>query len=160
MAHLGKRYPVAFRRDINLNLIDKRFYWPRVWRVKGHDLTGTIGSALSTGTVVFSQEYDPRTLLLPEWRSGFGPVNGRSVDIRLLVAAGMGHDFDVTGQVWDSVQGKIWEFTFPVNHDSKYNEWGILVALSNCPQPTLFAPGPGFPVIQYEWSTWTEVNSL
>jgi len=72
MAHVGKFYPVMFRRDFNLNITNNRNGYARAYDGFANDKGGPIGLALntkpmhchvvdehSTTKIVWSQDYQP-----------------------------------------------------------------------------------------------------
>jgi len=80
MAHAGKFYPLAFRRDLWLDAVTYRNSWPKYWRWNMGTFIGPIGSAISGKPIAPLIEV-PNYSGLIKWVSPWKDVGGESVKL-------------------------------------------------------------------------------
>ena len=107
MAHVGKFYPVHFRRDLSLNLRQFDAKYARAYNTIVLQAEGTLGIKLN-GKSLYVHEKDGPTFEMAKWESEFTTVAGRSVAWLAVIAPGVGDP--ETGPEWqliDSVLGSL-----------------------------------------------------
>jgi len=107
VAHVGKLYPVAFRRDMNLDQRDNRKYLPRCFACTFVGLLGSWGTKLNGNRFTDIHEATPQAGELERWIGGPYVHAGRTFSIRLVLQQGPTFTFELSGRVIDSVVGEL-----------------------------------------------------
>jgi hypothetical protein len=82
MAHKGKAYPVALRRDVSLNTPTYRFALPHQYDITSIGTAGTVGGPMSGLVVRVTEKPDPSPILI-RWDSVQMHISGHDVTIRI-----------------------------------------------------------------------------
>lgn len=121
MAHIGKQYPVHFRRDTFLNLTNFSLGFGKRYTIVLGGCTGSLGDSLS------GQMFDARTAAgrereLPEWSSGPIVVGLDTVVIRCYVQIeGTPQRAQVYMEVNSFILGTVYTCRLSINQDSYRN---------------------------------------
>lgn len=78
MAHVGRDYPVHFRRDLNLVVTNNRRGYARAYDCFANDKSGSIGLALNR-QAMHVHAVDETTFEFAKWTQDYQPVAGFNV---------------------------------------------------------------------------------
>lgn len=93
MAHVGKFYPVHFRRDLNLRVTNNRGGYARAYDAFANDKGGTVGVALNR-KAMHCHAVDEKTFEFAKWTQPFQPIAGFNVRFTIVLTPTQG-DVDV-----------------------------------------------------------------
>lgn len=135
MAHVGKFWPVLFRRDFNLNLQNNALGWARRYLAFfTFNCLGTGQNLSGAGFDCGPDEYpDPLSML---WRSGFIRVGAELYELSLRATVVNGRKFKRTATYDNALAGKVLELqwfdppegdhpNFPVGPEVKVVFWNL-----------------------------------
>lgn len=154
MAHVGKKYPVAFRRDWSTQVSSYQLAMARDYFFVAPSASGTIGGHL-IGKVLRAIERDATTVVVPIWRSDPTNINGRSVTIEVTLTSQ--DPFGVMQnrlEIFDAIQGSVARATGITGATSGYRILAGHFDQTWQPHPTLFSTTIGviWNLIAAEWS--------
>lgn len=138
MAHVGKIYPVHVRRDWSTEIFTYRMAAARTYMFITNTCAGTIGGHLGNFELV-AEEYMPRAVDIPEWRSPFTLINGRNVQIVLnLTTQNTDGSMQHKMEIFDSIQGSVARGSGTWVPNYKYAQLAGTFDQSWQPRPVLF----------------------
>lgn len=107
MAHVGKRYPVAFRRDVSLNKTSTDQYFPRSLKLQISSASGTLGSFIDTHPLRRLDESGDHLQPYIVWGDEFKSFGGRLIRCLVTLDKGATEYFRFRAQILDSVLGQL-----------------------------------------------------
>lgn len=109
MAHKGKAYPVALRRDVSLNVRTYRFALASQYDITFIGTDGTVGGPMSGLVVRVTEAPDPSPILI-RWNSVQMHISGHDVTIRVdAEVSGLPQQNFMRCSCVDSTLGVIWQ---------------------------------------------------
>ena len=157
MAQRGKTYPVAFRRDVSVNVRRTTGMWGKGLHAEFPPLLGTAGTALSAAADVYLIEVEPIMDELIRWEFGPRIMNGRHISVNITLKPDPMLDFFIVYQVRDSIQGVIYESGVQFQDKTGYETANTDMTFGSFPRPALLSlPGPGtvLKVRAIKWDVW------
>jgi hypothetical protein len=98
MAHVGKFYPVHFRRDLNLNISNNNAGYPRAYDCFANDKQGSLGLYLNR-VPFHCHAVSERTFQFAKWDQDYQYVRGFYVKFTLTLSGGRQDVYDGPGLV-------------------------------------------------------------
>jgi len=159
VAHSGKRYPVHFRRDFNLNSRTNNVGFGRGYRFSTQGCLGDVGLVLSH-TALNCTDVDAKTFDGLKWESTPRTLGGRLVHVQIVITWDkVNKRLLQAGQLIDSVKGTIGKFSGIVPQSGEYGQLNFAWDAFFHPEPTLFGATifatASAKVI--EWSAWNNL---
>lgn len=156
MAHSGRVYPVAFRRDFNLNVVTNNTGIAAGYNFATQGLSGSVGSFLN-GHLWPCVAYDQSTYNGIKWKSPTLNLSGRHVVISFELGTmdGLSTTF-ASGRVTDSLLGDLGDFNFGVPTNQSYKQVPGRWVDFSWTNPSILA----FPfstqcnLVAVEWAQW------
>jgi hypothetical protein len=156
MAHLGKRYPLAFRRDLAYDVGSNQSAWGRAYWFEAPFLGGSIPAAMSLATLPLVEV--PPAGFYALWESGWRPVAGRSVFARMYIdtASRQARVFEAKWELRDSVKGFIGKATVVGKAGLDYSVIECICEMGPDPSPPLWEVGlrPAMTGFALTWPEW------
>lgn len=155
MAHLGKDYPVHFRRDWSPDVGNYRIAHARDYFFICRSASGTIGGSLPVAGIR-CKAFNERTADVPEWRSAPTNVNGRSVTVIITLTSLQ--PSNVMGnriEIFDAIQGSVARGTGVTAATSGYRILAGHFDQSWKPHPALFDSSTGV-IWNCEAARWSD----
>lgn len=157
MAHKGKHYPLAWRRDLNLNSSTNRFGLAQFYKFSKCDSTGTIGNFMSVRFVTRIKDQGP---IVPwnQWQSEWQDIGPYLIRVTLKldqIVSSTYRKFSL--EIEDYVSGLLFRSSSQGSptFDALLNFFTFVDYL---PQPELFRPEGPLSTIQVRPMTWQELN--
>jgi len=159
MAHVGKLYPVHFRRDFSLDLTSYRFAMPKAFWLRSFQTSGVVGNLLSN-KVLPCIEVNALTSVNAEWQSDVINLGGRMVHATINTISGWNTPTRILeAEIFDAVQGSIGKAAFDWNFLGSYRNWNGGFISSSFVRPLLLT-GPPFCAASLTGLTWPEWHAL
>lgn len=159
MAHVGTKYPLAFRRDLGFGLDTNQNSWAKAYWVSTLNCSGTIPPTLVKMALVVV-EFDPGENYAV-WQSKVTRLAGRDLVARMIIdnSTRLPGQFEARWELDDSVRGNIGIGVLFPKVDHVYRELNGGAAFGVHPSPDLFNPGGQNNVLHHAL-TWEEFHSL
>ena len=159
MAHLGKVYPVHFRRDFNLNVQNNSVGFAKAYNHFFAGASGTIGVALQTKPLVCIAQ-DETTFAGMKWDSGWQPRAGYSVKFSCETTFPPGAaDILVSGELREQVIGILGTAVFGTLNQFVYNSFNFHWDPLSFTHLALFGLGSNLST-QFDRVRWAQWNSI
>jgi hypothetical protein len=161
VAHVGKLYPVAFRRDLNLNQPQSRYYLARAYTFTFQNIFGSWGLTLDGVRFVQLHETTAGPGQFQAWSSGPIVHGTRTFTLNMWAAAEAGYDYLLSGQVIDSILGNFGFFRLYVQNSDRYDQLrlnGEFVPPPHGPIFNGFSPVSGILLLPIRWSEYNVLN--
>lgn len=143
MAHLGKLYPVHFRRDWSTQLRSYRSAFARRYVLLFDDSAGTIGSHVDDARPLFVA-VDERTRDVPRWEVAPTNINGRIVTGFIeCTQVNIQGEMEWRCEMFDSVQGSLVRATGGYAVNRRYRMMAARWDPAYFPHPSLWSSSPG-----------------
>jgi len=160
MAHVGKYYPVHFRRDLNLDLFSNTFGIARAYGCQSQHFTGSVGSALNSRRLIANAVDEP-TFQLANWLSEYELVAGRQVRFNIESSVVFGFPQLLMRVAVEDQSlgilgyGSVLRTTFTTGYNQVHAYW-----VPTFPYPALFSGSVGLSRWDLRAVEWEEYNVL
>lgn len=119
MAHIGGVYPVAFRRDFNLNLLSNSFGWPRWYRLTFRFLPPGTANTVNNFTFLCGPETYPDKNSI-NWESPLYTIPIFAYKVKIIVQINNGKQFFKGGELIQKNAGTILAWHWQDANDYRY----------------------------------------
>lgn len=155
MAHVGKLYPVAFRRDWSTDVRTFRRAMARDYFLFDHNSSGTIGGHI-TDKLLRAIEVDPFTVDVPRWEIEPTRVNGRMVYgfLECTTQAPQGW-MQWRAEMFDTIQGSLVRGSGGISTAFGYQSLAGFWDLSYQPKPALWSLAFS-PLLNWNAALWSD----
>lgn len=159
MAHLGKVYPVHFRRDFNLNVTNNGAGFAKAYNCFFAGASGTIGAELRVKPLVCIAK-DETTFAGMKWESNFEPRAGYYVKfVAATIFPPTPNDILIRGELTEQTLGSLGVATFGALNQFVYNSLNMHWDPLSLTHPALFAMG-STQFTQFDRVRWAQWNNL
>jgi len=159
MAHVGKLYPVHFRRDFSLDLTSYRFAMPKAFWLRSLQTSGVVGNLLFN-KVLPCIEVNALTSINAEWESDVINLGGRMVHATINTKSGWPYpDQRLQFEIFDGIQGSIGKGELFLRVAGGYARWNGVFDPASFVRPLLLT-GPPSTAASVTELTWAEWNAL
>jgi hypothetical protein len=109
MAHLGKSWPLHFRRDLGLQITNNNRSWPQAYTVRWQQTFGTVGQHMAEKTWLIPVDFEvPSGRMF--YRTPFQTVGPKSVRVEVdLGISGNPQNYSGTLRVLDSTGAQLYK---------------------------------------------------
>lgn len=160
MAHSGKNYPLAFRRDLASDLNTYRGGLAIAYRASMLNVVGTIAAAFNSSKRILI-ELAPPNSPIAEWTTGPQIINGRTVTCTLRFDKPR-YDSKRAGtfRIDDQAKGNCLTVELHAQGAFPYNVLTSSLPNVEIPQPALLAWVPNFSSVSLGALSWALWNSM
>jgi len=160
VAHVGKLYPVAFRRDLNLNTATNTRYLGRSLALVISDVGGSWGSAVNNATILDCHEMRPPVGGIQSWETGVRLIAGRLINISAKVQLEANYDWTILAQISDGTLGNLGRSIVRFRDANRYDRFATNFNIEFPPHPAVFNFTAVQSQIAWRQLNWTEYNIL
>ncbi len=160
MAHAGKNYPLAFRRDLATNLTNNKNSWAKAYWPKFSQCLGSLPPFFVHLTVVCVEV--PPAATFSKWESDWTNVNGRTVKVEFEVNNTSWDNFRIGAdwQLIDQVKGQLAFGRISANGPNSYGGVQGTVKNGTGADPSLFQTLGNNSQLIMSALSWPEWNNL